>query len=64
LDMLLPRRTKSSKNLIHYPVFPEGPFEGKKELRFISEHPCNSKESSAAGQDSRGLRAYHFVLKN
>jgi hypothetical protein len=55
---------KSSENLFHCPVFPEGLFEGKKELRFISEHPFNSKESSAAGQGSRGLRAYHFAPEN
>jgi hypothetical protein len=55
---------KSSENLFHCPVFPEGLFEGKKELRFISEHPFNSKESSAAGQGSRGLRACHFAPEN
>jgi hypothetical protein len=38
--------------------FPKDFYEGKKELRFIPDHPGNSKESSAAGQDTRGLRAY------
>lgn len=37
--------------------------EDKKELRFIPEHPCNSKESSAAVQDSRGLRACRHVME-
>lgn len=54
---------KSSENLFHCPVFPEGLFEGKKELRFISEHLCNSKEPSAALQDSWGLRAYRHVME-
>jgi len=62
--MLLPRRAKSCENLFHCPDFSEELLEGKKELRFISEHPYNSKESSAAGQGSRGLRAYHFALQN
>jgi hypothetical protein len=40
-----------------------GLFEDKKELRFISEHLCNSKEPSAAVQDSWWLRAYRHVME-